>query len=274
MKRVRLWVSYDGTNYCGWQIQQNGITIEEVLNQAVSDLCQEEIAVIGASRTDSGVHALGNIAVFDTNSRIPGEKFCFALNQRLPNDIRIQKSDEVPEDWHPRYQDTVKTYEYRFLNRCIPDPMRRLYTYFVYYPMDIERMKKAASYLVGEHDFKSFCTPRTQTLTTVREIYELEVFQESEDVICMRIKGNGFLYNMVRIIAGTLCKVATGLWDPEKVKEILDACDRQVSGPKAPPEGLTLVEIAYPQTELLLPIEERKIEMDDASVYKELIKYK
>jgi tRNA pseudouridine38-40 synthase len=252
MRRVRLWVSYDGTNYCGWQIQDNAITIEEVLNRAVSALCREEIAVIGASRTDSGVHAKANVAVFDTNCRIPAEKFSFALNQRLPDDIRIQKSDEVPLDWHPRYQDTIKTYEYRFLNRKIPDPMRRLYTYFVYYDMDLERMQKAAQYLVGEHDFKSFCTPRTQVSSTVREIYELSLVREGSDVICMRIRGNGFLYNMVRIIAGTLCKVGTGLWEPERVKEILDACDRQIAGPKAPPEGLTLVEIAYPQTELLL----------------------
>lgn len=248
MKRVRLWVSYDGTHYCGWQIQNNGITIEEVLNRTLTELCREEIAVIGASRTDSGVHALGNVAVFDTSSRIPGEKFCFALNQRLPEDIRIQRSDEVPKDWHPRYQNTVKTYEYCFLNRKIPDPTRRLYTYFVYYPMDVEKMQQAAKYLVGEHDFKSFCTPRTQVLTTVREIYELRLTREG-DVIRMRIRGNGFLYNMVRIIAGTLARVGTGLYEPEQVKDMLEAKDRQKAGPKAPPQGLTLVEIAYPDTE-------------------------
>lgn len=248
MKRVRLWVSYDGTHYCGWQIQNNGITIEEVLNRTLTELCREEIAVIGASRTDSGVHALGNVAVFDTSSRIPGEKFCFALNQRLPEDIRIQRSDEVPKDWHPRYQNTVKTYEYCFLNRKIPDPTRRLYTYFVYYPMDVEKMQQAANYLVGEHDFKSFCTPRTQVLTTVREIYELRLTREG-DVIRMRIRGNGFLYNMVRIIAGTLARVGTGLYEPEQVKDMLEAKDRQKAGPKAPPQGLTLVEIAYSDTE-------------------------
>lgn len=248
MKRVRLWVSYDGTHYCGWQIQNNGITIEEVLNRTLTELCREEIAVIGASRTDSGVHALGNVAVFDTSSRIPGEKFCFALNQRLPEDIRIQRSDEVPKDWHPRYQNTVKTYEYCFLNRKIPDPTRRLYTYFVYYPMDVEKMQQAANYLVGEHDFKSFCTPRTQVLTTVREIYELSLTREG-DVIRMRIRGNGFLYNMVRIIAGTLARVGTGLYEPEQVKDMLEAKDRQKAGPKAPPQGLTLVEIAYSDTE-------------------------
>lgn len=248
MKRVRLIVSYDGTNYCGWQIQNNGITVEEVLNRALTDLCREEIAVIGASRTDSGVHALGNVAVFDTNSRIPGEKFSFALNQRLPDDIRIQRSDEVAHDWHPRFQDTVKTYEYCFLNRRIPDPMRRLYSYFIYYPMDVENMQKAADYLIGEHDFKSFCTPRTQVRSTVRTIYDLTLTKEGDE-IRMRITGNGFLYNMVRIIAGTLARVGTGLYTPERVKEILEAKDRNVSGPKAPPQGLTLISIAYPAEE-------------------------
>lgn len=248
MKRVRLIVSYDGTNYCGWQIQNNGITVEEVLNHALTDLCREEIAVIGASRTDSGVHALGNVAVFDTNSRIPGEKFSFALNQRLPDDIRIQRSDEIADDWHPRFQDTVKTYEYCFLNRRIPDPMRRLYSYFIYYPMDVENMQKAADYLIGEHDFKSFCTPRTQVRSTVRTIYDLTLTKEGDE-IRMRITGNGFLYNMVRIIAGTLARVGTGLYTPERVKEILEAKDRNVSGPKAPPQGLTLISIAYPAEE-------------------------
>ena len=248
MKRVRLIVSYDGTNYCGWQIQNNGITVEEVLNHALTDLCREEIAVIGASRTDSGVHALGNVAVFDTNSRIPGEKFSFALNQRLPDDIRIQQSDEVADDWHPRFQDTVKTYEYCFLNRRIPDPMRRLYSYFIYYPMDVENMQKAADYLIGEHDFKSFCTPRTQVRSTVRTIYDLTLTKEGDE-IRMRITGNGFLYNMVRIIAGTLARVGTGLYTPERVKEILEAKDRNVSGPKAQPQGITLISIAYPAEE-------------------------
>ena len=248
MKRVRLIVSYDGTNYCGWQIQNNGITVEEVLNHALTDLCREEIAVIGASRTDSGVHALGNVAVFDTNSRIPGEKFSFALNQRLPDDIRIQQSDEVADDWHPRFQDTVKSYDYCFLNRRMPDPMRRLYSYFIYYPMDVENMQKAADYLIGEHDFKSFCTPRTQVRSTVRTIYDLTLTKEGDE-IRMRITGNGFLYNMVRIIAGTLARVGTGLYTPERVKEILEAKDRNVSGPKAPPQGLTLISIAYPAEE-------------------------
>ena len=237
-------VAYDGTNYHGWQVQDNGITIEEVLNRTISELVQEDIKVIGASRTDAGVHACGNVAVFDTESRIPGDKFSFALNQRLPDDIRIQESCEVDADFHPRYADTVKTYEYNILNRRFELPSKRLYAAFCYYPMDIERMNQAAAYLVGEHDFKSFCSVGAQVQTTVRTIYAVNVTKE-DDMVHIRITGNGFLYNMVRIIAGTLMQVGTGLMEPEQVKEILEARDRSKAGPTAVAKGLTLVEIRY-----------------------------
>ena len=244
MKRVKLVVAYDGTNYHGWQVQDNGITIEEVLNRTISELVQEDIKVIGASRTDAGVHACGNVAVFDTESRIPGDKFSFALNQRLPEDIRIQESCEVDADFHPRYADTVKTYEYNILNRRFELPSKRLYAAFCYYPMDIERMNQAAAYLVGEHDFKSFCSAGAQVQTTVRTIYTVNVAKD-DDMVHIRITGNGFLYNMVRIIAGTLMQVGTGLMEPEQVKEILEARDRSKAGPTAVAKGLTLVEIRY-----------------------------
>ena len=244
MKRVKLVVAYDGTNYHGWQVQDNGITIEEVLNRTISELVQEDIKVIGASRTDAGVHACGNVAVFDTESRIPGDKFSFALNQRLPEDIRFQESCEVDADFHPRYADTVKTYEYNILNRRFELPTKRLYAAFCYYPMDIERMNQAAAYLVGEHDFKSFCSAGAQVQTTVRTIYAVNV-TKADDMVHIRITGNGFLYNMVRIIAGTLMQVGTGLMEPEQVKEILEARDRSKAGPTAVAKGLTLVEIRY-----------------------------
>ena len=215
-----------------------------MLNRTISELVQEDIKVIGASRTDAGVHACGNVAVFDTESRIPGDKFSFALNQRLPEDIRIQKSCEVDADFHPRYADTVKTYEYNILNRRFELPTKRLYAAFCYYPMDIERMNQAAAYLVGEHDFKSFCSAGAQVQTTVRTIYAVNVTKE-DDMVHIRITGNGFLYNMVRIIAGTLMQVGTGLMEPEQVKEILEARDRSKAGPTAVAKGLTLVEIRY-----------------------------
>lgn len=244
MKRVRMIISYDGTAYCGWQIQNNGITVEEIINRELTNLLGEEIAVIGASRTDSGVHALGNVAVFDTETKIPPEKISFALNQRLPEDIRIQKSEEVNANFHPRYCDSIKTYEYKILNRKFPDPLNRLYTHFVYMPLDVDKMKAAAAYLVGEHDFASFCSSKSQVKTTVRTVYTLEV-SKMDDIIKIRISGNGFLYNMVRIIVGTLLKVGLGVYPPEHVETILEAKDRYQAGPKAPARGLTLIGISY-----------------------------
>ena len=244
MKRIKLVIAYDGTNYCGWQIQPNGLTIEEVLNRKLSELLKEEIQVIGASRTDSGVHALGNVAVFDTNTRIPAEKISYALNQRLPQDITIQNSIEVSMDFHPRHCNSIKTYEYRILNRKFPMPLERLYSYFVYMPLNVLPRKKAAEYIVGEHDFKSFCSTRSQVENTVRRIDSLTVTKEN-DMIIIRIMGNGFLYNMVRILVGTLMKVGLGVYPPEHVKEILEACDRSKAGPKVPGRGLTLVKIDY-----------------------------
>lgn len=244
MKRIKLIVAYDGTNYCGWQTQINGITVEEVLNKTLSGLLKEDIRVIGASRTDSGVHALGNVAVFDTESKIPGDKFSFALNQRLPEDIRIQESCQVADDFHPRFCDTIKTYEYKILNRKFALPTERLYSAFVYYPLDVEKMQMAAAYLVGEHDFKSFCSSGSQVESTVRTIRDISVEKHGE-MISIRVSGNGFLYNMVRIIVGTLMKIGLGVWEPERMEEILNACDRNAAGPKAEARGLTLVEIRY-----------------------------
>ena len=244
MKRIRMIIAYDGTNYCGWQTQINGVTVEEIINQCLSDLTGEDISVIGASRTDSGVHALGNVAVFDTETKIPGDKISFALNQRLPEDIRSQKSEEVAMDFHPRYCDSTKTYEYKILNRRFMVPTMRLYSHFVYMPLDVEKMAKAATYIVGEHDFASFCSARSQVKTTVRTVYSLEVTKH-EDMITIRISGNGFLYNMVRIIAGTLIKVGLGVYPPEYVEEIIEAKDRYKAGPKAPACGLTLIGIDY-----------------------------
>lgn len=243
-KRVFMKIAYDGTNYCGWQIQINGITVEEIINRELTNLLGEEIAVIGASRTDSGVHAMGNVAVFDTETKIPSEKICFALNQRLPDDIRIVESKEVAPDFHPRFCNSTKTYQYKILNRKIPIPTERLYSHFVYMNLNVEKMQEAAKYIVGEHDFKSFCSTRTQVENTVRTVYSLDV-DKKDDMIYITISGNGFLYNMVRIIVGTLMKVGLSVYPPEHVKEIIEACDRNVAGPKAPAHGLTLIGIEY-----------------------------
>lgn len=245
MKRIMLVVSYNGANYCGWQKQNNALSVEEVLNKQLSSLTGENIVVIGASRTDSGVHAKGNVAVFDTESTIPPDKFAFALNARLPEDIRIQKSMEVRADFHPRYDKNHKKYTYRILNTEIDMPIYNLYTMHVSKKLDIELMKKAAKYIVGEHDFKAFCAAGTQVQSTVREIYSLDIEKDNEQIISISIKGNGFLYNMVRIIVGTLIQVGTGKIKPSDVEKIINSKDRSNAGPTVGAKGLTLEQIYY-----------------------------
>ena len=175
MRRIKLIVAYDGTNYCGWQVQPNGITVQEVLNRALSDLFGKETACIGASRTDAGVHALGNVAAFNTNARMAADRISFAMNTRLPADIRIQESTEVPMEFHPRFAHTVKTYEYRIYCAGVPDPLRERYFAWTYFPLDVRKMQRAAKDLAGEHDFASFCNPAGTTLTTVRTITDIQV---------------------------------------------------------------------------------------------------
>ena len=271
MKRILLTVAYDGTGFSGFQAQKSAVpTIERELNRAITELTGVETEVSGASRTDAGVHALCNLAVFDTDSRIPAQKFSNALNVRLPEQICVIDSREVPADFHPRFCDTVKTYDYVIYNAPFPSPRRRRFSFYSYTPFDVEKMRQAAQYLVGEHDFKSFCSVHTQAQTTVRTVTGIEVIEKpcaeeqaallagqgaetvsaqeqparrgvSPREIVIRVSGTGFLYNMVRIIAGTLMEAGRGAIEPEQVKSILEACDRSKAGPTAPPEGLTLV---------------------------------
>ena len=248
MRRIMLVTAYDGTAYNGWQIQPSGITIEEILNRELSRLLNEEIHVIGASRTDSGVHAEGAVCVFDTASRIPADKFCFAVNQSLPPDIRVISSKETAPDFHPRKCPCLKTYRYSIWNDTFELPTKRLYTHWIHGSFDIEAVKKAAEYLVGEHDFKSFCSAGSQALSTVRRITDIRVVGPIRDgdrmvgsQIDIWVTGNGFLYNMVRIIAGTLIDVGQGRLRPEDMKTILEARDRSAAGQTAPAKGLTLV---------------------------------
>lgn len=242
--RVMLRVAYDGTAYSGWQLQPNAVTIEQRLNEALEDLFGVPMAVIGASRTDSGVHALGNAAVFDVDTRMPASKIAYALNTRLPEDIRVVNSSEVSPDFHPRHTESVKTYEYKIWNDTFPNPTVRLYSHFEYGEIDIERMTEAAKYLVGEHDFTSFCSAGTQVENKVRTVFSVDIKRDGS-MITVRVTGNGFLYNMVRIIAGTLLKVGQGAMEPADVKKALDGRDRQLAGPTAPARGLTLVKISY-----------------------------
>lgn len=317
MKNIKLVVAYDGTNYSGWQIQPNAVTIEQLLDKAINSLTGENIHVTGASRTDAGVHAMGNVAVFKTNSTIPGRRWAYAINRFLPDDIVVQASWEVEKNFHPRHCNTVKTYEYKILNTPFPFPKERNYSWHVSHDLNINNMKEAAQILIGEHDFKSFCCVRTQTESTVRHIYSIEIIKENiynknisekfsnkynndsikkngynnkncldmkasdnmsglsdkifgknyscddklqnnnvsaanradnisnGSYITIRIKGNGFLYNMVRIIAGTLMQVGRGQLTPAAVQNMLLSKDRCSAGQTAPPQGLTLMGIDY-----------------------------
>ncbi len=242
--RVLLRVAYDGTKYSGWQIQPNAVTVENVLIEALEGLFGKKVEIIGASRTDAGVHAYGNVAVFDTDTKMPAEKISYALNQRLPEDVRVQESVEVEADFHPRHRDCVKTYEYRIWNDRFESPLNRLYSHFYYGKLDVDAMKEACGHFVGEHDFTSFCSAGSQVVDKVRAIYSLDVKREDR-LITIRVTGNGFLYNMVRIIAGTLLRVGEGKIKPSEIPAIIDGKDRNLAGPTAPAKGLALVEIKY-----------------------------
>ena len=265
MKRILLRVAYDGTDFHGWQIQPGVRTVEGELNNAITELTGTVTEVTGASRTDAGVHAMGNVAVFDTDSPIPAEKFAQALNTYLPEDVKVRSSTEVPADFHPRKVSCRKVYEYRILCDRMPDPLKR--RDFWQYPgnLDVEKMKKAASYLVGTNDYAAFCSVHTQAESTVRTVFFIDILEEKRSnenpqgkgftcgesgitqsrEIAIRICGNGFLYNMVRIIAGTLAEVGAGKHEPEWVLEAQKSADRTKSGPTAPPQGLTLLGIDY-----------------------------
>ncbi len=240
MRRIMLIVAYDGTNYKGWQIQKNGETIESVLNRELSRLLKEDIKVIGASRTDSGVHAEGAVCVFDTVSMIPGDKFSFALNQSLPEDIKVMASKEVRASFHPRKTDCLKTYRYSIYNDTFQLPSKRFNTHWVHGELDTEAMSRAAAFLVGEHDFKAFSSQGSSAKTTVRRIERISV-EKTGRQIDIFITGNGFLYNMVRIIAGTLIEIGQGKYPPENMMEVLSAGKRERAGQTAPARGLTLV---------------------------------
>ncbi|MDR1766607.1 MAG: tRNA pseudouridine synthase A [Lachnospiraceae bacterium] len=304
-RRIRLTVAYDGTAYHGWQIQPGKATIEETLNVALSDLFEEPVKVLGLSRTDAGVHALGNIAVFDAGGRIPADKVCYALNARLPGDIRVRRSEEVPAGWHPRKVPCVKTYRYRICNARTENPLTGRYSYFFHEPLDIGRMRAGAAYLVGEHDFAAFCAAGAQNVGTVRRIDGIAVVgagdigddigtgdlgvedpsrvgrvqtvrghvtgetgthstgvfgadgaaaaRPASESISITVWGNGFLYNMVRIIAGTLIAVGSGAKEPQWVGEVLASRDRRQAGPTAPAKGLTLVGVVFDRAQTGLP---------------------
>lgn len=244
MLNVLLTISYDGSNYYGWQKQNNFITVQQKVEEALSILLKKDIFIRGASRTDTGVHALGQRALFKENVSIPIEKLPYALNSFLPDDIVITAACTVDDDFHPQYSVDRKTYEYKILNSKFKNPMLRNYTEFVHYDMDIEKMKEACKYFIGEHDFKCFCAAGSTAKTTIRTIYDLMI-EKNDNIISIKVTGNGFLYNMVRIITGTLIYIGEGKIKPEQVIDIIKSRDRTKAGKTVSPNGLTLLKIIY-----------------------------
>lgn len=253
-RNIFIKIAYDGTNFSGWQRQRNARTVCGELEQALSRVCGQEISLNGCSRTDAGVHALGQTASFSLGPGIPTERIKKAANDCLAKDrlervgeIEILEVREMPESFHARYSSLGKRYVYKLRNADSPDIFKRTRYYQITRPLDVEAMKKAASYIVGTHDFACFQTAGgTPRETTVRTVYDLEILQDGE-YITLSISGDGFLYNMVRIIAGTLVEVGQGRRTAESLEETIASCDRSKAGHTAPPQGLYLKEVFYPE---------------------------
>ena len=244
MRNIKLTIEYDGTNYLGWQKQKEGKTIQGTLEEAISSLTKEEVEIIGSSRTDAGVHAKGFVANFKTNSRIPENKYREAINHKLPEDIVIINSEEVDKEFHARYNAMGKTYSYSILNREVPSAINRNYLYHVKRNLDIEAMKEACKYFIGTYDFSSFKTSGSSVKTTIRTISELYI-EEKGDIIKIYVTGDGFLYNMVRIIVGTLIMVGSNKIDPKEIENIIESKQRENAGICVPAAGLVLEKVYY-----------------------------
>jgi len=247
MRNIKLTIEFDGTAYHGWQSQTNAVTVQDTVTAAVNTLTGEECSLTGSSRTDAGVHALGYVCNFHTRSVIPADKFAFALNTLLPEDIVIKDSQEVPDDFHARFSARGKTYRYLIYNSVFPTAIMRNRAYHIYYPLDITAMQAAASHFAGTHDFYAFSAAGRSVKTTVRTITSATVTRlvQDDNLIAFEITGDGFLYNMVRIIAGTLIEVGIGKLKPDDIPDLIAGMDRRKAGRTAPAHGLYLVEVFY-----------------------------
>ena len=244
-KRILLSVEYDGTGYAGWQRQSNGLAVQQVLEEALSRACGETVTVTGSSRTDAGVHALAQQVHFDTGCSIPPEKYPFVLNTMLPPDIRVQKGRQVPPDFHARFLSCGKTYTYRILNRRHGSALARNQCWHIPVPLDFASMEASLPPLLGTHDFAAFQAAGGTAKTTVRTL-ELAQLTRDGDWMTLTVSGNAFLYNMVRIIAGTLGEIGLGRLEPDAFARALESRNRLDLGMTAPPQGLTLAEVRYP----------------------------
>lgn len=251
MKNIKLTIEYDGTNYKGWQIQQKRPeeigtekTIQGVIERVLGGILQEEIRLIGSGRTDAGVHALGQVASFKTKSKMPMAVMQRALNALLPKDIVIVDIEEANPDFNARFDARSKTYRYQILNRDYSSAFDRLYQYYVPYKLDIRLMQREVRPLVGRRDFKSFQAADNKERMSIRNIRRASIRKDGP-VINIDIEANGFLYNMVRNIVGTLIEIGRGKFPPGSMRRILRAKDRAAAGPTAPAKGLSLVRVRY-----------------------------
>ncbi len=244
MKRVLLTISYDGTAYHGWQVQQNAVTVQSVLSDALEQVLKNRVAVTGTSRTDAGVHAKEFTCHFDCDESIPPEAFLKGLNSVLPRDIAVIGYEEVRSDFHARYDAKGKTYCYNIYNSAVKDPFKIRYAWQIERPLSVERMNLFAQKLIGKHDFCAFSSSGRSVEDTVRTISECKV-ERSGEYIRIYVTADGFLYNMVRIIAGTAVAVSDGKVDPEDIPAIIEAKDRDRLGITAPPQGLFLEKVHY-----------------------------
>lgn len=243
---ILLTLSYDGTYFSGWQKQINQRTVQGELELALSNLLKKQVQVRGASRTDAGVHSRGQLALLKEQVSIPIDKLPLAINNSLQtNEIVITDAIYVNEDFHPQNSVYKKTYKYFIYNHNFLNPILRNYVEFVRKPLLLDKMKEASKYFIGEFDFKAFCSSKTQANSTVRTIYNLDVYENNQNLICIEVTGNGFLYNMVRIIVGTLIDVGLEKIYPQKIKDIILSCDRQNAGKTVSPNGLVLDKIYF-----------------------------
>ena len=244
MKNILLTIEYDGKDFNGWQKQPNKLNIQGEIERAIEEITGEKVDLIASGRTDAGVHALAQMANFKTNSKLPVEKYPIALNTKLKKTIRIQKAEEVEENFHSRYHCKQKTYRYIINNSGQGSSIYRNLEYFIPNKLDVEKMQEAVKYFEGEHDFKAFKASGTSSKSSVRTIYKAKVEKQGERII-IELTGNGFLYNMVRIIAGTLVEVGLGKIKPEEISEIIEKKERANAGKTLPPQGLYLVKVEY-----------------------------
>jgi len=244
LRRIKLTIEYDGSDFHGWQIQDNARTVQAVMENAVFKITGEKVRVTGAGRTDTGVHALGQVAHFDTGSTIPGEKFKDALSAVLPSSVAVICSEEVNFNFHSRFSATGKTYEYKILNRPIRSPIMEKRSWHIREALDFKALNQASELFIGTHDFSSFCASGRIVSSFERTIY-LSEWIEQKDLLIYRVTGNGFLYNMVRIMVGTMVEAGMGKRKPESISGILCGKNRDLAGITAPPQGLYLVKVHY-----------------------------